>query len=86
LAQAVSIVTILLGMAGALVGGFPFRLFGGTGATGFNLWSTLMATLGAVVLPFIHSIVARRTAQDGVGRARYPVLHGATNAATEEVS
>jgi uncharacterized membrane protein YeaQ/YmgE (transglycosylase-associated protein family) len=44
------IVTILIGMAGALVGGFIVGLLGGTGITGFNIWSILVATIGAIVL------------------------------------
>ena len=42
------IVTILIGMAGALVGGFIVGLLGGTGVTGFNIWSILVATIGAI--------------------------------------
>ena len=41
---------ILLGIVGAIVGGLIVSLFGGTGVTGFNLYSILVATLGAVVL------------------------------------
>jgi uncharacterized membrane protein YeaQ/YmgE (transglycosylase-associated protein family) len=44
------IVTLLIGMAGALVGGFIVGLLGGTGVTGFNIWSILVATIGAIVL------------------------------------
>jgi uncharacterized membrane protein YeaQ/YmgE (transglycosylase-associated protein family) len=56
------IVTILIGMAGALVGGFVVRLLGGSGATGFNIWSILVATLGAIILLAIYRlIVGRRT-------------------------
>src|SRR5215208_3361262 len=33
------IVTAIIGMVGAVVGGFVFGIFGGTGATGFNVWS-----------------------------------------------
>ncbi len=40
------IVTILIGMAGTIVGGLVVGLVGGTGATGFNTWSILVATLG----------------------------------------
>ena len=54
------IVTIILGMAGASIGGFIFRMLGGAGATGFNLWSILVATLGAVVLLFVYNLIARR--------------------------
>lgn len=55
------IITVVLGMAGASVGGFMFRLLGGAGATGFNLWSIVVATIGAVVLLFLYNLVARRT-------------------------
>lgn len=41
---------ILLGIVGAIVGGFIVSLVGGTGVTGFNLYSIFVATLGAVVL------------------------------------
>jgi uncharacterized membrane protein YeaQ/YmgE (transglycosylase-associated protein family) len=50
------IVTILIGMAGALVGGFVVGLLGGTGATGFNIWSILVATLGAIILLAIYRL------------------------------
>ena len=56
------IFTILIGMAGASIGGFIFRLLGGTGATGFNLWSILVATLGAIILLFLFGFIDRRTA------------------------
>jgi uncharacterized membrane protein YeaQ/YmgE (transglycosylase-associated protein family) len=56
------IITILIGMAGASIGGFIARLLGGTGATGFNAWSILVATLGAIVLLSLFGLIARRTA------------------------
>jgi len=56
------IVTLLVGMAGSSVGGFIVSILGGTGATGFNVWSILVATLGAVVLLALYRLVARRTA------------------------
>ena len=56
------IVTVLIGMAGALVGGFIVGLLGGSGATGFNIWSILVATLGAVILLAIYRLIARRAA------------------------
>ena len=52
------IVTILIGMAGAFVGGFVVGLVGGTGATGFNIWSTL----GAIILLALYRLIARRAA------------------------
>lgn len=41
---------ILLGVVGALVGGFVMNTFGGTGITGFNLYSLIVATGGAIAL------------------------------------
>jgi uncharacterized membrane protein YeaQ/YmgE (transglycosylase-associated protein family) len=54
------IVTILIGVAGAFVGGLVVSLLGGTGVTGFNVWSILVATLGAIILLAIYRLVARR--------------------------
>jgi uncharacterized membrane protein YeaQ/YmgE (transglycosylase-associated protein family) len=56
------VVTILLGMAGASVGGFVMGVLGGSGTTGFNVWSVLVATLGAVLLLYLYGLIARRTA------------------------
>jgi uncharacterized membrane protein YeaQ/YmgE (transglycosylase-associated protein family) len=56
------IVTALIGMAGASMGGFIVRLFGGAGVTGFNVWSILVAALGAIILLFIYGLIARRDA------------------------
>jgi uncharacterized membrane protein YeaQ/YmgE (transglycosylase-associated protein family) len=53
------IVTVLLGMAGASVGGFVVGVLGGSGATGFNVWSVLVATLGAILLLYIYGLIAR---------------------------
>lgn len=41
---------IILGVVGAVVGGFLFNMFGQVGVTGFNIYSILVATVGAVVL------------------------------------
>lgn len=54
------IVTTLIGMAGALVGGFVVSVLGGVGATGFNIWSILVATLGAVILLAVYKAIAGR--------------------------
>ncbi len=56
------ILTVLIGMAGASLGGFIARILGGSGATGFNVWSILVATLGAIVLLFLYGLITRRTA------------------------
>ena len=56
-----SMITVLLGMAGASVGGLVGGILGGSGATGFNVWSVLVATLGAVILLYLYGLIARRT-------------------------
>ncbi len=56
------IITALIGMAGASIGGFIVRLLSGTGVTGFNVWSILVATLGAIILLFLYGLIARRPA------------------------
>lgn len=48
------IVTILLGIAGAFVGGFVASTIGLGNFTGFNLGSFLVATGGAVLLLFLY--------------------------------
>jgi uncharacterized membrane protein YeaQ/YmgE (transglycosylase-associated protein family) len=52
---------IILGVVGALVGGYLFTEFGAAGITGFNLYSLLVAVVGAiVVLVLYHAIAGRR--------------------------
>ena len=51
------IVTILLGIVGAFVGGFVVNLLGGAGVTGFNLWSILVATIGSIILLAIYRLI-----------------------------
>jgi uncharacterized membrane protein YeaQ/YmgE (transglycosylase-associated protein family) len=51
---------ILLGIVGAVIGGWMFNLFGASGVTGLNAYSLLVAVLGSVVfLVLYHSV--RRT-------------------------
>jgi uncharacterized membrane protein YeaQ/YmgE (transglycosylase-associated protein family) len=51
---------ITVGIVGAFIGGFLFHLFGGIGITGFNLWSVIVATVGAVVLLWLVNLVRMR--------------------------
>lgn len=51
------IITGLLGIAGALVGGFIASALGFGGVSGFNIWSVVIAILGAVLLLFIYRMV-----------------------------
>jgi uncharacterized membrane protein YeaQ/YmgE (transglycosylase-associated protein family) len=55
-------INILLGIIGGMVGGWLFERFGGTGITGFNLWSMFVAVIGAVVVLIAYHLI-RRLAQ-----------------------
>jgi uncharacterized membrane protein YeaQ/YmgE (transglycosylase-associated protein family) len=55
------VLDIVLGVIGAVVGGWLFATFGGTGVTGFNLYSMFVAVVGAVlVLVVYHAVTGRR--------------------------
>lgn len=57
------VVDIILGIVGAVVGGFLFNSFGQAGVTGFNIWSMFVAVIGAVVVLVIyHALVGGRRA------------------------
>jgi len=56
------ILDIVLGIVGAIVGGFIFSAVGSTGVTGLNLWSMFVAVVGAVVVLLVyHAVMGRRT-------------------------
>jgi uncharacterized membrane protein YeaQ/YmgE (transglycosylase-associated protein family) len=48
---------ILLGIVGALVGGWLFRAFGMHGVTGLNLYSLLVAVVGAIVFLVVYHLL-----------------------------
>ncbi len=53
---------IVLGIVGSVVGGWLFTAFGGMPVTGFNLYSVVVAVVGAVVVLWVyHLIVGRRS-------------------------
>src|SRR5512146_2676417 len=41
---------IVVGIIGGIIGGIILSLFGGAGVTGFNIWSIIVAFIGAVIL------------------------------------
>lgn len=41
---------VIIGIVGALLGGLIFSVLGGSGVTGFNLYSLFVAFIGACVL------------------------------------
>jgi uncharacterized membrane protein YeaQ/YmgE (transglycosylase-associated protein family) len=51
---------IILGVVGAVVGGWAFSFFGAAGVTGLNLYSLLVAVIGSVI--FLISYHALRRA------------------------
>lgn len=51
---------IVVGIVGALIGGFLFNQFGAAGVTGFNIWSIFVAFTGAVVLLVVLSLLNGR--------------------------
>jgi uncharacterized membrane protein YeaQ/YmgE (transglycosylase-associated protein family) len=55
------ILDIVLGIVGAFVGGWLFSTFGQAGVTGLNIYSMLVAVVGAVVvLVLYHAVFGRR--------------------------
>ena len=55
------ILDIILGIVGAVVGGWLFGLFGHSGATGLNIYSLFVAVVGAVVVLLVYHAVRRAT-------------------------
>jgi uncharacterized membrane protein YeaQ/YmgE (transglycosylase-associated protein family) len=56
------VLDIVLGIVGAFVGGWLFQTFGHAGVTGLNLYSMLVAVVGAVIVLVIYHAVFRRRA------------------------
>lgn len=53
------VIDVLLGIVGAVVGGFVFHIFGASGIEGFSLWSLLVAVVGAVIVLGIKHVLVR---------------------------
>ena len=51
---------IVLGIIGGLAGGFLTESLGGQGITGFNIWSILVATFGAIVIIWLGRVISNR--------------------------
>jgi len=54
------IITILIGIAGAFIGGFIAQRLGGPPLTSMGINRILVATLGAVVLLAVYRLITRR--------------------------
>src|ERR1700733_11049231 len=53
------VLDVLLGIVGAVVGGWLFNRFGAVGVTGFNLYSLLVAVIGAVLVLVVYHAIRR---------------------------
>ena len=51
------VANVVVGIVGALIGGLVFNAFGSSGVTGFNLYSLLVASLGAVLSLWVLRLV-----------------------------
>ncbi len=54
------LMNLVLGVVGAFVGGLLISAVGGVGVTGFNLWSLLVAVLGAVIVLWLYNALSSR--------------------------
>lgn len=52
-------VTILIGIAGALIGGYLGQAFGWSKVQSFDLWSILLSTSGAVILLLVYGAIQK---------------------------
>jgi uncharacterized membrane protein YeaQ/YmgE (transglycosylase-associated protein family) len=52
---------IVLGIVGAVVGGWVFNFFGASGVSGVNIYSLLVAVIGSVVVLVLYHAVRRAT-------------------------
>lgn len=53
------LMNIVVGIVGAIIGGFLFNAVGAAGVTGFNIWSVFVAFIGAVVLLAVLRMISR---------------------------
>ena len=51
---------IILGIVGAVVGGWLFSLFGAHGVTGLNVYSLIVAVVGAIIVLMVYHALFRR--------------------------
>ena len=53
------ILDVILGIVGAVLGGWVFTRFGAAGVTGLNLYSLLVAVVGSVLFLVIYHAIRR---------------------------
>jgi uncharacterized membrane protein YeaQ/YmgE (transglycosylase-associated protein family) len=55
-----TLMDIVLGIVGGVVGGYIMQAFGASGVNGFNVYSLMVAVLGAVVLIWLGRMMRIR--------------------------
>ena len=53
------VLDLVLGIVGAIAGGWLFNTFGASGVTGLNLYSLLVAVLGAIAVLLVYHAIRR---------------------------
>lgn len=53
---------IVVGIVGALIGGFAMSVIGAEGFTGFNLWSFFVALVGSIIVLGIAGLLTKDAA------------------------
>ena len=53
------VLDVLLGVVGAILGGYLFTAFGAHGVTGVNLYSLFVAVIGSVVFLVLYHAIRR---------------------------
>ena len=54
-----ALMDILLGIVGAVIGGWIFRMLGASGVTGLNIYSLIIAVIGAVIALSVYHAIHR---------------------------
>jgi uncharacterized membrane protein YeaQ/YmgE (transglycosylase-associated protein family) len=55
------VLDIVIGVVGAIVGGWLFQMFGASGASGVNIYSLVVAVIGSVVVLVVYHSLFRRS-------------------------
>ncbi len=53
------VLDLILGIVGAIAGGWLFNTFGANGVTGLNLYSLMVAVVGAIVVLVVYHAIRR---------------------------
>ena len=53
------LLNIVVGIVGAMVGGFVFNSLGESGVSGFNLYSLIVATIGSIIFLWLLKMFGR---------------------------